>query len=107
MPEIVSAHYKTGVNSGLVVQRPVVLCGVIISVATSGDYITLYNGRDVTSGDKVFKMEALQNRSSRFAFPHGVECDRGIYVECSQTTVDWTVTYHFAEDWPGFVIEAT
>lgn len=84
-------------GSGLVTVRPVRLDCVNLSVETNGDSITIYNGRDATSGNKVVKVKALANRSVNFNISRGLRCEKGLYVEASASTADWSLFFEDLE----------
>ena len=95
---------KTG--SGLATHDPAYLSCIIASVETSADYIEVYNGRDATSGTKIMKLKVLANRSVAFNISRELLCDRGIYISCSVSTVEWSVFFHVAPHGTGPVLES-
>ena len=78
---------------GIVTARPAVLCCIILSVATTGDYIEIYEGRDATSGRRLCKIKALVGRSVTFNISNGVLLERGIYVSFLKTDSDATLIW--------------
>lgn len=93
MLEPTTAHH-TQLDSGIVTHKPAILHCVIATVASSGDYIEVYNGHDAEGGAKILKLKALENRSVQFNISHGVRCSDGIYVKASVDTAEWSVFYH-------------
>ena len=79
--------------NGVVTQHPAILCCVILTVVTTGDYVDVYSGRDATSGKKVHRLKALQGRSSTFSLTHGLFCGNGIYLQFEKTDSECTVFY--------------
>lgn len=80
-------------TDGIVTRQPSYLSCVTLSVATSGDSVSVYEGRDATSGRKIFTIKALANRSVSFNLSKSVLCGRGIYVDFSTTGSEVTVVY--------------
>lgn len=85
--------FHTQLGSGKATGQSALLTCVIASVATNGDSIEVYNGRDSTSGSKILKLVVLANASVSFNISQGVLCDKGIYVACSETTVEWSIFF--------------
>lgn len=78
---------------GIITRQPSFLCCLIVTVANSGNYVELYEGRDATSGRKILTLQALQNRSVAFNFTRPIMCERGIFVHFSHTGSEATVVY--------------
>ena len=85
-------------DSDIVTTHPAYLCCTILSVGAAGDYIDVYEGRDASSGRKVFRLEALANRSVPFNIVHPALCERGIYVSFSTTGNEATIFWVAADD---------
>ena len=98
LPEYCKIGFTRLTDSSIVTTHPAYLCCTIVSVVTAGDYIDVYEGHDASSGRKIFRLEALQNRSVSFNFTHPVFCERGIYVEFSTTGNEATVVWIAADD---------
>lgn len=80
-------------TSGIVTRQPAFLCCAILTANSAGDHIEIYEGRDATSGRKIFMLEALENRSVSFNFTSPVLCQRGIYVYFDDDKCEATIIF--------------
>jgi hypothetical protein len=83
------------VSAAITTEKAYLHC-VILTVTDSGDYVDVYEGRDASSGRKIFRLKALANRSVSFNFSKPLPCDRGIYVSFSTTDSEATVVWEAA-----------
>jgi len=76
------------------------LCSIVVTVETTGHYIDLYDGQDA-GGRPIVRIKALQNRSIMWSSPHGVLCQRGLYIVFSHAGDKATICIHPLPDEPG------
>lgn len=80
------------------------LHGLLLNVATSGGDITLYNGRDATSGRKVMVVKALANVTNPIAFATPVLFESGLFVDIGSNvnSVTLFICYGCKPNWPYY-----
>ena len=98
MSKMLSPGVTVRTTDGIVTTQPAWLCCTIVTVAASGDYVDVYEGRDPTSGRKLFRLKCLLNRSVSFNFTHPVFCERGIYLDFSTTGSECSVFWSPDDD---------
>jgi hypothetical protein len=72
---------------------PVLLAGVVLLASVAGGDVTIYDGADPTSGDKLFTLKADANISLPVVFPWPVRCEKGLYVDIGSNITEVTVFY--------------
>ena len=84
-------------GSGLAVEGPCVLLGVIFTPDTTNDYVTIYDGIDAASGRKFAKITTAVD----VTWPFHMSCHplfaAGVYVEGIDSAVETTIIYESVE----------
>jgi len=81
------------IGDGLVTDQPTMLHGILFTPISGNDYVTIYNGRDATSGIKIGKIITAYVMTRYHTFGHPVYCPQGIYVEGSDDEVETTILH--------------
>lgn len=84
-------------GSGLAVEGPVVLHGLIFWPDSDADYADIYDGLEAVSGKKFCRIESSTSITWSWSFEHGVLFDHGIYVDGIDSAVETTVLFHNIE----------
>ncbi len=85
--------FRRLVADGEVYPGPVLLTGVHLLVSVTGGDVTVYNGADAVSGDKLFTLKGEANISKPFFFPWPTRCEKGIFVDVGSNVTEVTVFY--------------
>lgn len=75
------------------------LHGVILLASLAGGDVTIYEGQDVGSGNKIVTVKGAANRSCPIVWRPPLECDRGIYVDVGSNVAE--VHVHWSPQKPG------
>ena len=68
-------------DADLLVHRgPCLLHGVVVVANSNGGGITLYEGQDTDSGDKITRVQGSEDISKPVRFDPPLPCQRGLYV---------------------------
>lgn len=81
-------------GSGLVVEGPGDLHGLIFWPDADADYADVYDGLDATSGKKFCRIETSTSITWSFHFDPGVHFENGIYVAGKDEAVETTVIFN-------------
>ena len=84
-------------GSGLAVEGPGVLHGLIFWPDEDADYADIYDGLDATTGKLFCRIETSTSTTWSWASEHGVLFDNGIYVAGKDADVETTVLFHNVE----------
>lgn len=64
----------------LISRNPCLLHAVVVLADSGGGGITVYEGQDATSGDKIVRVQGSADVSKLFRFNPPLPCQRGLYV---------------------------
>lgn len=67
--------------------------GLIINSQDTGDFIRVYEGQDVGSGEKIIDVDTRKEYVDHILLPKGIEMSRGLYVELDDGIENVTVLY--------------
>ncbi len=81
------AGWSPVTKDGIVSERATLVHGVILTVATTGDSITLYNGQDGTSGRLCHTFKGEGNITHPYIFPKPLLFSDGVFADTSVSTV--------------------
>lgn len=65
----------------IITTHPALLLGVIVLASAGGGDVTVYEGQDATTGQKIGTFEGANNITNSMMFGPGLDCGRGIYVD--------------------------
>lgn len=85
-------------GSGLAVQGPCHVLGIVFWADANSDYADIYDGLDATSGKKFCRIESATQITWPFVFPVGVHFASGVYVAGIDSAVETTVVFRQLED---------
>lgn len=77
----------------LVARNPCLLHGVVLLTSAGGGDVTIYEGQDATSGEKILSIEGANNISNQVAFNPPLPLQRGLYVDVGSNVSE--VLVHF------------
>lgn len=77
----------------LVSRGPCVLHAVYLLTSTDGGDVTLYEGQDSASGDKIITVEGSADRTKVVHFSPALPCQRGLYVDVGSNVTEVMVHY--------------
>lgn len=68
--------------------------GLIINSQDTGDFVRVYEGQDVGSGDLKIDVNTRQDQVDHVLLPKGFRMSRGLYVELDDGIENVTVLYN-------------
>ena len=80
-------------GDGLVYEGACLLHSVAMVPTTAGDQVTIYDGRDATSGKLFLRVVATIILTWAICFGDGIPFDQGIYVDGTDGDVETTVVF--------------
>jgi len=89
--------YRYITIDGIAVSKPCNLIGVIFTPLAATDYIAVYDGQDVNSGETVMRLDAVLVDTVRVVVPGGIYCPGGVYVDFSNPGGHCTIVYDTVE----------
>jgi len=89
--------YRYITIDGIAVSKPCNLIGVIFTPLAATDYIDVYDGQDVNSGEQIMRLDAVLVDTMRVVVPGGIYCAGGVYVDFSNPGGACTVVYDTVE----------
>jgi len=85
----VGSHPVRMVTNGIVTAEPCLLSCIMLTVASNGDYIEVYDGQSADAR-QVMTLKCQANRTVPYIAIPGALFERGIYVAFSATDSDAT-----------------
>lgn len=88
-----STHYLNVAGDGIAYKGSCILKAVIFHPDAAGDYADIYDGRDATSGTKVFRIENTVDSTLAANLGDGILFGKGIFVDGIDSAVETTVAF--------------
>lgn len=85
--------YVRVVGDGRAYQGAAEVCGILFLPISANDYVDVYDGLDVTSGEKVFRVISAAATTLPLSFPEGIRFNHGIYLDGIDSEVETTVFF--------------
>lgn len=85
--------WERATTSRDVVRGPCLLTGLIVLSAHTDDGVSVYDGRDATSGYLIGEFQGEAAISTPFTFTPPIACENGIYVSLDTNVTEVTVIY--------------
>ncbi len=82
----------------VICEGPCKFWGILVTGRDAGADITVYNGRDATSGTRFHKFMGREDLTLPFLQPEGVRFDGGMFVDVGEDILEATVLWEEAED---------
>lgn len=77
----------------IVCQGAAYLLGVILNASQDGGAVTIYEGQDASSGQRIATFEALGSVTEPYNLPKRIYCQRGIFADVGANVTGITVIW--------------
>jgi hypothetical protein len=88
-----ATHSLRVVGDGQVYDGPCIVKVVVMHPDAADDYADIYDGRDTTSGTKLFRVRSATTSTAVANLGDGIVFGKGVYVDGCDSAVETTVSF--------------
>lgn len=88
-----ATHWVRTRGDGLVYDGPCIVRLITFQPDAAGDYVDIYDGRDITTGERFARLSSANGNSRHMGLGQGVLFGRGIYVDGIDSAIETTVAF--------------